>query len=152
MLLAIDTATRHASVALYREADAGADAPGGVLAEYTWYSANRHSVQLAPTVDEMLRRQGLSAMDLTAVGVALGPGSFTGLRIGVSVAKGLCLALGIPIVGVPTLDAMAYAPRSRLPVWAFWRPGATPAWVPTVSRDGLAAAPRGEIALVSAAN
>ncbi len=101
MLLAIDTATRFASVALYDLT--------GVLAEQSWRSANNHSVEVMPAIASMLARQELTASALTAVAVAKGPGSFTGLRIGVSIAKGLCLALDIPIIGIPTLDVVTYA-------------------------------------------
>ena len=101
MLLAIDTATRYASAALYDDT--------GILSEQTWYSRNNHSVEMMPAVEEMLSRQGLTPSDLTAVAVAKGPGSFTGLRIGMSIAKGLCLALDIPLVAIPTLDIITYA-------------------------------------------
>jgi tRNA threonylcarbamoyladenosine biosynthesis protein TsaB len=116
MLLAIDTATQFASVALY-DADA-------VWAEHTWHSADSHTVELMPVLDRMLAQQRLSPRDLTGIVVSLGPGSFTGLRVGVSVAKGLAFAASIPLVGVPTLDALAYAHASRgLPLWAVVRAG-----------------------------
>jgi tRNA threonylcarbamoyladenosine biosynthesis protein TsaB len=101
MLLAIDTATRYASLALY---DAS-----GVVAEKSWRSGNNHSVETLPAIAELLAQQHLTAMDLTGVTVAQGPGSFTGLRIGMSIAKGLCLALNIPLIAIPTLDIIAYA-------------------------------------------
>ncbi len=101
MLLAIDTATRYASLALYDEM--------GVISEQTWRSENNHSVELIPAVARMLSQQKLKPQSLTGIAIATGPGSFTGLRIGMSVAKGLCLALGIPIVGIPTLDIITYA-------------------------------------------
>ncbi len=101
MLLAIDTATRFASVALYDDS--------GVVAESSWRSANNHSVEMMPAIAEMMARQGVSPEDLEAVAIAKGPGSFTGLRIGMGIAKGLCLALDIPIIGVPTLDIITYA-------------------------------------------
>ena len=101
MLLAIDTATRYASTALYGES--------GIASEHSWRSNNNHSIELLPVIADMLSRQGLSPDDLTGVAVAKGPGSFTGLRIGMSVAKGLCLALDIPIIAIPTLDIITYA-------------------------------------------
>lgn len=101
MLLAIDTATRLASIALY-------DATG-VLAEESWRSQNNHSVEVMPAIDAMLARQGAAYADLRGVAVAQGPGSFTGLRIGMSLAKGLCLGLEIPIIAIPTLEVAAYA-------------------------------------------
>jgi tRNA threonylcarbamoyladenosine biosynthesis protein TsaB len=101
MLLAIDTATRYASLALY-------DATG-ILAERSWRSENNHSREVTPAIAEMLAQVKRAPADLTGVAVAQGPGSFTGLRIGMSVAKGLCLALGLPIIGIPTLDIITYA-------------------------------------------
>jgi len=116
-LLAIDTATEVASVALYE---------GGIgpRAETTWYTSANHTVELMPTIVSMLAQQGLAAEQLDGLAVALGPGSFTGLRIGLSVAKGFCLSLGIPIVGVPTLDIMAYAHHGQeLPICAIIQAG-----------------------------
>ena len=111
MLLAIDTATWHASVALY----------GGttVLAERTWFSDRNHTVELMPAIVQMMAGQHLAPAALRGLAVAIGPGSFTGMRVGLSVAKGMALALGIPIVGIPTLDVAA-EPFSdqRLPVCA----------------------------------
>ena len=83
-----------------------------------------HTVELMPTVVLMLERQGLAVEELGGLAVALGPGSFTGLRIGLSVAKGLCLSLGVPIVGIPTLDIVAYAHRGQdLPICAIIQAG-----------------------------
>lgn len=111
MLLAIDTATRTAGIALY--------GPDGLQVEHTWRTSANHTVELMPYVVSACEQQGLAPSELLAVGVSLGPGSFTGLRVGLSVAKGLALALQIPILGVPTLDAAAYAhSRERLPVCA----------------------------------
>jgi len=101
MLLAIDTSTRQAGIALY-------DGEKGLVAEYNWHSANRHTEELLPATAQMLDRAGLTANQLTAVGVAIGPGSFTGLRVGLAAAKGLALAQGLKLVGVSTLDFTAY--------------------------------------------
>ncbi len=101
VLLAIDTASRLASIALY-----GQD---GVLAEQTWRSRNNQSVEVLPAIERLLAFTNCARTDLGAVAVAKGPGSFTGLRIGISVAKGLCLALSIPIIAVPTLEISAYS-------------------------------------------
>lgn len=102
-LLAIDTATNTASVALYTAT--------GVQAEYTWHAAGRHSESLMPHVDRLLAQCDLRPADLSAVAVALGPGSYNGLRVGVSAAKGLALARNLPLLGVPTLDVLAYPHR-----------------------------------------
>ncbi len=118
MLLGIDTATQMAGLALY-------DPSGGrVLGEESWYSSNRHTVELMPRVVRLLAQQGLAPADLTGMVVSLGPGSFTGLRIGLSVAKGLALALHKPIVGIPTLDCVARPHMTQpLPVWAILQAG-----------------------------
>jgi tRNA threonylcarbamoyladenosine biosynthesis protein TsaB len=74
-------------------------------------------VELAPAVFELLTRCGLTMDDIRALGVALGPGSFTSLRVGLSLVKGLALARRLPLVGIPTLDILAVAqPLSRLPL------------------------------------
>lgn len=99
MLLAIDTATRLLGVAL-TDGDM-------ILAEHVWQTANQHSVELSPALQRLFHQAGITPSQLTAVAVAQGPGSFTGLRIGMSVAKGLALALDIPVLGIPTLDVVA---------------------------------------------
>ena len=100
MLLAIDTSTRHAGVALAAE--------GRVVSLRSWFSSVNHTVELMPAIAEILRSQGRSAGDLSGIAVALGPGGFSALRVGVSVAKGLAMTAGKPIVGVGTLDLEAF--------------------------------------------
>ena len=78
-----------------------------LLAEYTVNHKKTHSQTLLPMIDEIMRMLGMDPAELDAVAVAGGPGSFTGLRIGSATAKGLGLALGIPLVAVPTADALA---------------------------------------------
>ena len=111
MLLAIDTATQVASVALYDDSR--------VWAERTWFTERNHTVELMPAITQMFAQQRISPADLIGVAVTIGPGSFTGMRIGLSVAKGIALSLSIPAVGIPTLDVVA-EPFSdqRLPVRA----------------------------------
>ncbi|MDA8218045.1 MAG: tRNA (adenosine(37)-N6)-threonylcarbamoyltransferase complex dimerization subunit type 1 TsaB [Dehalococcoidales bacterium] len=101
MLVALDTSTKYASIALY---DGQA-----VVGELNWLSGVQHTVQLLPNLERLLSLRQLDVGSLRAVAVALGPGSFTGLRVAVSLAKGLCLARGLPFVGVGTLAATAYA-------------------------------------------
>lgn len=103
MILALDTATSFVSLALH---DGNA-----IIAEASWRSRDHHTVELAPALDDVFRRVGLTPADLKAVAVALGPGSFTGLRIGLALAKGLALAANPPLslIGVPTLDIVAVA-------------------------------------------
>ena len=83
----------------------------GLLAESNWLAGSNHSVQLLPGLEHLLSLQQVEVRSLRAVGVALGPGSFNGLRVAVSTAKGLCLALGLPFLGVGTLAATAYQHR-----------------------------------------
>lgn len=99
MLLALDTATQRASIALH---------DGTTLhAECTWEAASQHTVTLLPHIVQLLQNSALSADDITAIGVCIGPGSYTGVRIGVSVAKGLASARKLPLVGITTLDVLA---------------------------------------------
>ena len=95
-LLLIETATAVCSVAL-----AGGD---GILAELHTDQPNAHSSQLSPLIGRLYAMCGITARQLDAVCVSSGPGSYTGLRIGVSTAKGICYSLGIPLLSVPTLQ------------------------------------------------
>ena len=106
MLLALDTATQYASIALYDGQT--------VVAELNWRSDRRHTVELAPQVDNLLRLAGVAPADLTALAASIGPGSYTGTRIALSYAKGIVLARDLPLIGIPTLDALAY-PRLPAP-------------------------------------
>jgi len=109
MLLAVDTSTAQMGLALYNGAQ--------VLAESLWITRQHHTVELAPALAELLARGGLAVDEVGALGVALGPGSFTSLRVGLAFAKGLALARHVPIIGIPTLDIVAAAqPASRLPL------------------------------------
>jgi tRNA threonylcarbamoyladenosine biosynthesis protein TsaB len=116
MLLAIDTSTAQMGLALYDGAQ--------VLAESMWTSREHHTVELAPAVSQLLQRCGLTVQALEALGVALGPGSFTSLRVGLAFAKGLALARRLPLVGIPTLDVVAAAqPVLPLPLVAVLQAG-----------------------------
>jgi tRNA threonylcarbamoyladenosine biosynthesis protein TsaB len=118
MLLAVDTATQLASLALYDQTS------GLILGEETWHSVNNHTVELMPRLVRLLSQQGTTPDDLTGLPVSIGPGSFTGLRIGLGVAKGLALARGIPIVGIPTIEIVAQPHMAQhLPIWAIVRAG-----------------------------
>jgi tRNA threonylcarbamoyladenosine biosynthesis protein TsaB len=88
-----------------------------VRGEYVLDVSATHSERLLPAIDHVLGDAGWGPGDLQGLAVAVGPGSFTGLRIGLSAVKGLALALGVPVAAVPTLDAMAAAlPFATLPV------------------------------------
>ena len=113
-ILALDTSTRTASIAIYGREK-------GVVSELTWRSSSHHTVEVTPYLNLLLRQ---SPKELAGIAVALGPGSFTGLRVGLSLAKGFALAQGIPLVGIPTLDALAYSQSHQpLPICALLEAG-----------------------------
>ena len=99
-ILALDSSGLVASVAVLED--------DALLAEYTMNYKKTHSQTLLPMLDEMAKMIDLDLNTIDAIAVAGGPGSFTGLRIGSATAKGLGLALSIPIIPVPTVDALAY--------------------------------------------
>ena len=98
-ILAVDTATKSCSVAAVQGPK--------TLAEFTFVSNQTHSKHLMDMIQTVLNISKLAVMDLDGLVVTLGPGSFTGLRIGLSSLKGLAAASGKPIVGVSTLEALA---------------------------------------------
>ncbi len=109
MQLAIDTSTDTASLALVQD--------GEVLAELTWRCGQNHTTQLLPHLTHLLDKTGVSIQSLSCIIVARGPGSFNGLRVGISTAKGLAFSLGIIIVGISTLEVDAYQhTESGLPI------------------------------------
>lgn len=131
MLLGVDTSTQSVGIVIFDGSQ--------VLCEETWISRRFHTVELAKAVQENLSRAGLAAGDLDVLGVALGPGSFTGLRIGLALVKGIAYTHQLPVIGVPTLDitaravppadqrlgAVLQAGRKRLAVgWYRWQDGA----------------------------
>ena len=103
-ILALETSAKSVSAAVVEN--------GAVLASAYQNMGLTHSVTLMPLVDSMLKNAGLAAKDMELIAVAAGPGSFTGLRIGVSAAKGLAWALELPCCGVSTLEAMAENARA----------------------------------------
>jgi tRNA threonylcarbamoyladenosine biosynthesis protein TsaB len=104
-LLAIDTAAPRLQLALLRGEHADT-----IVEEMPQGQAER----IFPAIDELLERSGLAYKDLRRIAVTTGPGSFTGLRIGLSAARGLGLALGIPVIGVPSLLALSL-PMTSMP-------------------------------------
>lgn len=95
-ILALDTSNKTLSVAV--------ELTDGTIIEQTIENTLQHSVLLMPTIEAVFKEAGITAKDLTKIVVAEGPGSYTGLRIGVTVAKTLAKSLGIPLVGVSSLD------------------------------------------------
>jgi len=109
MQLAIDTSTDTASLALVQDDE--------VLAELTWHCGQNHTIQLLPHLSHLLNQTKLSLQSANCIIVAKGPGSFNGIRVGMSTAKGLAFSLGIPIIGVSTLEVEAYQHAGRgLPI------------------------------------
>lgn len=100
LVLAFESSAKAASVALCRD--------GKIVSQYSQCSSLTHSRTLLPMAEDLLKNAGLSVKDIDAVAVAHGPGSFTGVRIGVAAAKGLCWGAEKPAIGVSTLEAMAW--------------------------------------------
>jgi len=101
MLLAVDTSTAQTGLALYDG--------NQVLGEMVWQSKLFHTQELAPALAELFARTSSKITAVEALGVAVGPGSFTSLRVGLAFVKGLCLARHLPVIGIPTLDIVAAA-------------------------------------------
>lgn len=101
MLLAIDTATRWTGIALHDGAQ--------LRAELGWHAINTQTIELAPTLSDLLRKVSVEPTEIRAVAVAIGPGSYTGLRVGLGFAKGIALAHNAQLVGINTLDIVAQA-------------------------------------------
>lgn len=108
LIMCLETATKNCSVAINKD--------GSLLAYKEEVSENySHSEQLIPFIQSVLIDQQLELSDLDAIAVSKGPGSYTGLRIGVSIAKGLCYSLGIPLLAHSTLEAMAKGMAEKIP-------------------------------------
>lgn len=101
MILAVDTSTRFAGVALLEE--------GRVIGSSAWYSNHNHTAAIAIAITKLLEQAQKNLRDITQLVVALGPGGFSALKVGMSITKGMALGLGIPVIGVNTLEAEAYA-------------------------------------------
>ncbi len=111
MLLAINTTTQQFSLALF-------DTEGILQSEYVLPFASG-SKFLMPALEVMMKNAGIKPEDLTSIAVAIGPGSFTGLKVGISVAKALSVCLNIPVVGISSLQALAnQIPFSKIPITA----------------------------------
>jgi len=116
MQLAIDTSTTTASLALVQN--------GEVLVELTWRCEQNHTIELLPRLTHLLNQNKLSLQSVSCIIVARGPGSFNGLRVGVSTAKGLAFSLGVPIVGISTLEVEAYQhAETGLPICPIFNAG-----------------------------
>lgn len=114
LILNIDTSTSVCSVALAED--------GKVIALKESNEGLNHSILLGTYIDELFKEIQITAHRLDAVAISMGPGSYTGLRIGVSMAKGLCFGAGKPLIAVPTLQALALSVSSRLQEDAWYCP------------------------------
>ena len=116
MQLTIDTSTDSAGIALVQE--------GKVLAEATWRCGQNHSVELLPRLAQLLNEAQIELQSISSVIVAKGPGSFNGLRVGISTAKGLAFSLEIPIIGISSLALEAYQhAETGLPICPIFNAG-----------------------------
>jgi tRNA threonylcarbamoyladenosine biosynthesis protein TsaB len=100
LLLALDTSTRYSSIALCSDTE--------FFGEYTWYSGNNHNVELFEYTQRLCAQAQISLQQVELVAVAIGPGSFNGVRVALATAKALAFALRKPLVGVSTLDIIAF--------------------------------------------
>ena len=98
MILCIETATDQSSVAIFND--------GELIGNTELHLKKSHSAYLTVMINDLLKNSGLERSDLAAVAVSIGPGSYTGLRIGLSTAKGICYSLSIPLLSISTLDIM----------------------------------------------
>lgn len=101
LLLSFDTSTPHLAVVLSEDG-------AGIASRVQDDGRLSHAEKLNVLIDEVLREAGVALSAVNAIGVGAGPGSYTGLRIGLSAAKGLCFALDIPLMALPTLDILAF--------------------------------------------
>lgn len=110
VLLAIDTCTRRSAIAL-RDATT-------LRAESAWETDRHHTAAVSARIQELMFACGIGPADLAAVAVAIGPGSFTGVRCGLAIAKGMAVSAGLPLFGVPAFDILLAAqPPTELPVY-----------------------------------
>ena len=116
ILLAIDTCTRRSSVAL--------SDPHAIRAECTWEAERRHTAAVSARIRDLMRSSGIQPADIGALAVATGPGSFTGVRCGLAIAKGFAVARGLPLIGVSAFEIIATAqPERGMPIVALIEAG-----------------------------
>jgi len=116
MLLAIDSSTQTVGIALFDGSQ--------VIGEIIWQTRSHHTVELSPAIEELFKKCGINYGQLNCLAVAAGPGSFTSLRIGFAIVKGLALSLHIPAVAIPTLDILVAAqPLRDIPMYALLQSG-----------------------------
>lgn len=114
LILSLETSVKVCSVAIHDQ--------GELLSTKEIHVEHSHASKLAMLIDEVIKESGMEASKLNAVAVSAGPGSYTGLRIGTSTAKGLCFALDIPLISVGSLELLAYQMSKQNPAHALLCP------------------------------
>jgi tRNA threonylcarbamoyladenosine biosynthesis protein TsaB len=130
LLLALDTSTRYSSIALCTENE--------LYGEYTWYSGNNHSVELLEYTQRLCVQAQVSLQQVELIAVAIGPGSFNGVRVALATAKALAYALRKPLIGVSTLDIIAFQQHAhgvQQPVCAILEAGRSEIYAASYSFD-----------------
>jgi len=118
VLLALDTCTRRASIAVRDDTT--------LRSECTWECERQETALVSARIHDLMHTSHIQARDLGAVAVAIGPGSFTGVRCGLAIGKGLAMARGIPMIGVTAFDVIAHAqprPAHTMPMLALLEAG-----------------------------
>lgn len=142
-VLGIETATQVCGIAITEDAQ--------LLGEYRLNIKNVHSERLVGAIEKMFSDVGLRPNDLQGIAVSIGPGSFTGLRIGLSVAKGIAFSLDIPLAAVPTLEALAWqAPVDDGAICAVLRARANLVYAGRYHRQGESVIADGEVRVMDA--
>lgn len=141
MIIAFDGASTDLAAAL-------AERDGSPIADVAWTSGHRQSAELLPRLLALIADAERSMRDVSAIGVGIGPGSFTGLRVALALAKGLAVGLQVPLIGVPSLRAWLEADTSADAAVA--RAGAREAYVITRGDDRVAIADRDAVARLGA--
>jgi tRNA threonylcarbamoyladenosine biosynthesis protein TsaB len=108
LILSIETSTSVCSVALHQDTK--------LLGVYELFTEKSHASAITLLIDNLMQQSGHLLEDVSAIAVSKGPGSYTGLRIGVATAKGICFALDKPLIAVSTLEAMAFGLQRQYPV------------------------------------
>jgi tRNA threonylcarbamoyladenosine biosynthesis protein TsaB len=106
LVLGIETTTSVLSIAILKDKE--------IISEYSIVSSKNHSALLLPAIESQLKINNIQPKEIGLIAVSIGPGSFTGVRVGLSLAKGISFSLGIPIIGIPTLDALAKGVGPRM--------------------------------------
>lgn len=142
MLLALDSSTQTVGIALFDGSH--------VIGEIVWQTRNHHTVELAPAIDELFKKCGVNYSQLKGLAVASGPGSFTSLRIGYAIIKGLAMTLHIPAIAIPTLDILvASQPLREIPMYALLQTGRNRYAISKYVNQTKGWAPAGEIKILN---